>query len=191
VGGQAITNADGAYIRKGWYLDLLPDTRTAAGERMIYGVQAFGGALFATSAIPADDPCTPGGSGWLMGINPYTGGRLNADLFANRAQVTITSGETSNRYYVSAVSTGSMPSSPILVRNEGSGGTTTGGSTGGSGNTGTDTGGTTGGSGGSSSGSTVGRSDALVNTSDLGILRERLNLPDRFGRISWRELIND
>ncbi|WP_337230420.1 hypothetical protein, partial [Proteus terrae] len=89
-----------------------------------------------------------------------------------------------------AVSTGSMPSSPILVRNEGSGGTTTGGSTGGSGNTGTDTGGTTGGSGGSSSGSTVGRSDALVNTSDLGILRERLNLPDRFGRISWRELIN-
>ncbi|WP_018229255.1 pilus assembly protein [Methyloversatilis universalis] len=192
VGGQAVTDADGAYIRKGWYLDLLPESRTAAGERMIYGVQAFGGALFATSAIPADDPCTPGGSGWLMGINPYTGGRLGADLFANRAQVTITSGETSSRYYVSAVSTGSMPSSPILVRNEGTGGTTTGGSTGNSGNTGTDTGGSTGGSTGSnSSGGVVGRSDALVNTSDLGILRERLNLPDRFGRISWRELISD
>jgi len=137
---------------------------------MIYGVQAFGGALFATSAIPADDPCTPGGSGWLMAIDPYTGGRLDADLFANRTQVTVTTGDSSTNYYVSAVSTGSMPSSPILVRNEGGSGNQSGGSTG---------------------GTTVGRSDALVNTSDLGILRERLNLPDRFGRISWRELIAD
>lgn len=170
VGGDRVIDADGTYIRKGWYLDLVPPTGTAAGERMIYGVQAFGGALFATSAIPADDPCTPGGSGWLMAIDPYTGGRLDADLFANRSQVTVTSGDSSTNYYVSAVSTGSMPSSPILVRNEGGSGNQSGGSTG---------------------GTTVGRSDALVNTSDLGILRERLNLKDRFGRISWRELIAD
>lgn len=170
VGGDRVIDADGTYIRKGWYLDLVPPTGTAAGERMIYGVQAFGGALFATSAIPADDPCTPGGSGWLMAIDPYTGGRLDADLFANRTQVTVTTGDSSTNYYVSAVSTGSMPSSPILVRNEGGSGNQSGGSTG---------------------GTTVGRSDALVNTSDLGILRERLNLPDRFGRISWRELIAD
>ena len=170
TGGDRVIDADGTYIRKGWYLDLVPPTGTAAGERMIYGVQAFGGALFATSAIPADDPCTPGGSGWLMAIDPYTGGRLDADLFANRTQVTVTSGDSTTNYYVSAVSTGSMPSSPILVRNEGGSGNQSGGSTG---------------------GTTVGRSDALVNTSDLGILRERLNLPDRFGRISWRELIAD
>ncbi len=170
TGGDRVIDADGTYIRKGWYLDLVPPTGTAAGERMIYGVQAFGGALFATSAIPADDPCTPGGSGWLMAIDPYTGGRLDADLFANRTQVTVTTGDSSTNYYVSAVSTGSMPSSPILVRNEGGAGNQSGGSTG---------------------GTTVGRSDALVNTSDLGILRERLNLPDRFGRISWRELIAD
>ena len=193
AGGQAVTDSDGAYIRKGWYLDLVPDSGTAAGERMIYGVQAFGGALFATSAIPADDPCTPGGSGWLMGINPYTGGRLNTDLFANRPQVTITSGETSNRYYVSAVSTGSMPSSPILVRNEGTGtsGSTTGNNTTPGNEGGDTTGGTTTTGSSGSGGSSAGRSDALVNTSDLGILRERLNLPDRFGRISWRELISD
>lgn len=170
TGGDRVIDADGTYIRKGWYLDLVPPTGTAAGERIIYGVQAFGGALFATSAIPADDPCTPGGSGWLMAIDPYTGGRLDADLFANRSQVTVTSGDSSTNYYVSAVSTGSMPSSPILVRNEGGSGNQSGGSTG---------------------GTTVGRSDALVNTSDLGILRERLNLKDRFGRISWRELIAD
>ncbi len=166
TGGDRVIDADGTYIRKGWYLDLVPPTGTAAGERMIYGVQAFGGALFATSAIPADDPCTPGGSGWLMAIDPYTGGRLDTDLFASRTQVTVTTGDSSTNYYVSAVSTGSMPSSPILVRNEG-------------------------GSSNQSGGTKVGRSDALVNTSDLGILRERLNLKDRFGRISWRELIAD
>ena len=166
VGGDKVIDADGTYIRKGWYLDLVPPSGTAAGERIIYGVQAFGGALFATSAIPADDPCTPGGSGWLMAIDPYTGGRIDSDLFANRTQVTVTSGDSTTNYYVSAVSTGSMPSSPILVRNEG-------------------------GSSNQSGGTKVGRSDALVNTSDLGILRERLNLPDRFGRISWRELIAD
>jgi len=166
TGGDRVIDADGTYIRKGWYLDLVPPSGTAAGERMIYGVQAFGGALFATSAIPADDPCTPGGSGWLMAIDPYTGSRLDSDLFASRSQVTVTSGDSSTNYYVSAVSTGSMPSSPILVRNEGS-------------------------SSNQSGGTKVGLSDALINPTDLGILRERLNLKDRFGRISWRELIAD
>ncbi|MCP2899151.1 hypothetical protein NK904_23965, partial [Salmonella enterica subsp. enterica serovar Typhimurium] len=66
-----------------------------------------------------------------MAIDPYTGGRLDADLFANRTQVTVTTGDTSTNYYVSAVSTGSMPSSPILVRNEGGSGNQSGGSTGG------------------------------------------------------------
>ena len=62
----------------------------------------------------------------------------------------------------------------------------------GSGNTGGDTGTDSGSGGGTgSSGTTAGSTDVLVNTSDLGILRERLNLPDRFGRMSWRELIND
>lgn len=193
VGGDAVTDADGNYVRAGWYLDLLPpggSAETAEGERMIYGVQAFGGALFATSAIPAADPCTPGGNGWLIALNPYTGGRLDSDLFVNRDQVTVSSGESTVSYYVSAISTRSMPSSPILVRNEGSS-SGTGGSTGGS------TGGQTGGDGDTGGGETgggneeyaAGRSDALVNTSDLGILRERLNLPDSFGRISWRELL--
>lgn len=197
VGGAEVTDADGNYTRKGWYLDLVPPSGTAAGERIIFGVQAFGGALFATSAIPADDPCSPGGSGWFMAINPYTGGRFDSEVIAGRDQVTVTAGESTVNYYVSALRIDGMPSSPIFVRD---GSSSSGGS----------------GGGNHSGGSGVGTSDALINTSDLGaggsgtgntggqgpngqpprkcsggIVCPRLYLPDRFGRISWRELIAD
>lgn len=170
LGGDPVTNADGEFVRKGWYLDLVPDTGTAEGERIIFGVQTFGGAMFTTTSIPANDPCSPGGSGWFLGVNPYTGGRLNADLFASRDKVTVTSGDSSANYYVSGVGTGSMPSSPIFVRSDGNAGNA---------------------SGGNSGGTNVGQAESLINTSDLNSVRERLNLPDRFGRISWRELITD
>ena len=193
TGGDAMTDADGTYTKKGWYLDLLPPSGTAQGERMFYGTQVFSTALFATTAIPADDPCSPGGNGWLLSIDPFTGGRLNAKIFLNRDPIAISNpdGSTTN-YNVSGIGLTSIPSSPILVRSDassgsgtsGSSGSTTGGEAGEGSEGGTDTGTTTG-------GNTAGSTDVLVNTSDLGILRERLNLPDRFGRMSWRELIND
>lgn len=167
VGGEAMTDADGNYVKKGWYLDLLPSTGTAQGERIFYGVQVFSTALFATTAIPADDPCSPGGNGWLLAIDPYTGGRLESNIFLNRDPITVTTPEGATvNYNVSGIGLSSIPSSPILVRSEPSGNS------------------------GTSSGS-AGSTDVLVNTSDLGIVRERLNLPDGFGRLSWRELIND
>ena len=169
TGGTAMTDVHGTYVKKGWYLDLLPPSGTATGERMFYGTQAFSTALFATTAVPDNDPCSPGGNGWLMSIDPFTGGRLNTNVFVNRAVVTITNPDGSTTTYnVSGVGLTSMPSSPILVRSDPN---------------------VSAGSG--SSGSSAGSTDVLVNTSDLGILRERLNLPDRFGRMSWRELIND
>jgi type IV pilus assembly protein PilY1 len=193
TGGDAMTDADGNYTKKGWYLDLLPPSGTAQGERMFYGTQVFSTALFATTAIPADDPCSPGGNGWLLSIDPFTGGRLNAKIFLNRDPIAVSNpdGSTTN-YNVSGIGLTSIPSSPILVRSDASSGSgtsggsggTTGGEAGEDSEGGTDTGTTTG-------GNTAGSTDVLVNTSDLGILRERLNLPDRFGRMSWRELIND
>lgn len=193
TGGDAMTDADGNYTKKGWYLDLLPPSGTAQGERMFYGTQVFSTALFATTAIPAEDPCSPGGNGWLLSIDPFTGGRLNARIFLNRDPIAVSNsdGSTTN-YNVSGIGLTSIPSSPILVRSDASSGSgasggsggTTGGEAGEDGDSGTDTGTTTG-------GNTAGSTDVLVNTSDLGILRERLNLPDRFGRMSWRELIND
>ncbi len=192
TGGAAMTDADGNYVKKGWYLDLLPPSGTAQGERMFYGTQVFSTALFATTAIPADDPCSPGGNGWLLSIDPFTGGRLNANVFLNRDPITITNPDdgSSVTYNVSGIGLSSIPSSPILVRSDapasGGSGSGSGSGTGGEDGEGGETGGT-----GGTGGSTAGGTEVLVNTSDLGILRERLNLPDRFGRMSWRELIND
>jgi type IV pilus assembly protein PilY1 len=53
--------------KKGWYVDLDP------GERIISSSQFYGSVLIASSIIPSDDPCTPGGTGYLNVIDPFTG----------------------------------------------------------------------------------------------------------------------
>ncbi|WP_185957734.1 pilus assembly protein [Tepidiphilus olei] len=56
--------------KKGWYVDLDP------GERMITSSQFYGSVLIASSVIPSDDPCTPGGTGYVNAIDPFTGTAL-------------------------------------------------------------------------------------------------------------------
>lgn len=60
--------------KNGFYIDL-PE----AGERVVtkpyYGVFVEPTLLF-TSAIPSEDLCTPGGSGYLNGIHAFSGARL-------------------------------------------------------------------------------------------------------------------
>lgn len=53
--------------KKGWYVDLDP------GERMVTSSQFYGSVLIASSIIPSDDPCTPGGTGYVNAIDPFTG----------------------------------------------------------------------------------------------------------------------
>ncbi|MDP3288814.1 MAG: pilus assembly protein PilY, partial [Methyloversatilis sp.] len=158
---------------------------TQQGERMFYGVQAYSTALFATTAIPADDPCSPGGNGWLLTLDPYTGGRLQDNVFINREPVTVSvEGQPSVNYNVSGVGLLSIPSRPILVRNDAPAGD---GSVSG--------GGSTGGTGGQPLGSPCttlsGQAGVLIGLANGETVCESLNLPDIFGRLSWRELIND
>ncbi len=55
----------------GWYVDL------TAGERIVTPSQLNGNVLFNTSRIPdVTDVCNPGGSGWLMYLDAFTGTRL-------------------------------------------------------------------------------------------------------------------
>lgn len=182
-GGDAMKDADGNYVKQGWYLDLLPPTGTQQGERMFYGVQAFSTALFATTAIPADDPCSPGGSGWLLAIDPYTGGRLQDNVFINSQPVTVTIGGQSVNYNVSGVGLLSIPSRPILVRNDAPVGD------------GSVSGGVTPPPPCNVAGCTcqtpTGQASVLVNLSDGTLGCRDIALPDDFGRLSWRELIND
>jgi type IV pilus assembly protein PilY1 len=60
----------------GWYLDL-PDT----GEKMVATPVLRGGRLIFVTTIPSLIPCAAGGTGWLMEIDPATGGRMDEPLF--------------------------------------------------------------------------------------------------------------
>jgi type IV pilus assembly protein PilY1 len=63
--------------KQGWYVDLLdPPTPpgTAQGERVVSAsLIRFGRVIFVTT-IPSSDPCSPGGTSWLMELDLVTGG---------------------------------------------------------------------------------------------------------------------
>ena len=49
---------------------------------MVLPNQFKGYVLIGTSRIPnLQDPCSPGGQGYVMSINPFTGGRLENNFF--------------------------------------------------------------------------------------------------------------
>lgn len=108
--------------RRGWYIDLISPVRGEEGERMVVPNRFQGQALIGTTRIPdARDACQPAGTGYVMAINPFTGGRLdltffdvtgdgeftNADMMMVNGQLTVVSG----------VGFGSGPSNPIFIEN--------------------------------------------------------------------------
>ncbi len=69
--------------RRGWYIDLVsPGAGGERGERIVVQNRFQGEALIGTSRIPGyADACNPGGTGYIMAINPFTGGRLDSTFF--------------------------------------------------------------------------------------------------------------
>ena len=69
--------------KRGWYIDLIsPGTGGQKGERMVLPNQFKGFALIGTTRTPdLGDPCSPGGRGYIMAINPFTGARLENNFF--------------------------------------------------------------------------------------------------------------
>ncbi|MGO1069176.1 pilus assembly protein [Lysobacter sp. CA199] len=68
--------------KKGWYLDLVSPGPTLRGERMVVPNLFDGNRLLGISRIPdVSDPCSPGGEGFIMEIDPFTGGRANGHVF--------------------------------------------------------------------------------------------------------------
>ena len=62
--------------KKGWYMDLI-DTR----ERIVDMPLMVGPELVMNTTIPDTNVCNPSGSGYLMVVSPYTGGRLKKTFF--------------------------------------------------------------------------------------------------------------
>jgi|GEM_PF-3265004 len=66
--------------KRGWFIDLVSPSLGNTGERMVGEHKFLGSVLLASSMIPSSDPCTPGGTGYLNAIDPYTGANV-ANLF--------------------------------------------------------------------------------------------------------------
>ncbi|HLO65341.1 MAG TPA: PilC/PilY family type IV pilus protein [Azonexus sp.] len=70
--------------KSGWYLDLKTATGVAEGERVTTSAEVYVLAeptLIFSSIIPINDPCKPGGKGYLSALSPFTGGRLTVGFY--------------------------------------------------------------------------------------------------------------
>jgi type IV pilus assembly protein PilY1 len=76
----------------GWYLNFSIGG-TLLGERMVDPLTVSGSVLFATTRTPSTDVCSPGVTGWLYGLDPYTGGRTTFTVFNLRRNGTISSAD--------------------------------------------------------------------------------------------------
>ena len=113
----------------GWYLDLQTPVLNdddevtgyeAIGERMVTPSQFQGSLLVGTTRLPkALDVCNPSGSGWVMAVDPFTGGNPDPDFFDLNGDGVIDSadrvkiGET--EYAAAGVGFSSLPNNPIFV----------------------------------------------------------------------------
>ncbi|NWG85937.1 MAG: pilus assembly protein PilC, partial [Hydrogenophilaceae bacterium] len=67
--------------KKGWYLDLVPPSGTAQGERVVsIPLLRYGRVIF-TTLVPSSDACEFGGTSWIMEMDALTGGRLSESVF--------------------------------------------------------------------------------------------------------------
>lgn len=67
--------------RKGWFMDLIPPSSTAQGERVVSTPILRNGRVIFTTLIPITATCIPGGTGWLMELDQNTGARLSSNPF--------------------------------------------------------------------------------------------------------------
>lgn len=103
--------------KSGWYFNL-----PANGERMVVSNVFQGDALIGTVRIPdASDICKPTGRGFVVALNPFTGGRLdrvffdvNGDgLFDEKDNISVNGTST----IVSGVGFDSSPNTPLFIGN--------------------------------------------------------------------------
>lgn len=67
--------------RKGWYLDLIPPSGSAQGERVVSLPLLRHGKVIHTTLIPSSNPCSFGGEGWLIEIDAHSGARPQEPVF--------------------------------------------------------------------------------------------------------------
>ena len=105
----------GTYL--GWYVNL-----PVNGERQVTDSVLRADRMIFTTIIPSSNPCTPGGTGWLMELNVVNGGQFR-DTFDLNGDGTVDAGDRINvgGQTVGAAgvqsTTGGAPSMPYIVNN--------------------------------------------------------------------------
>ncbi len=77
---------DHAVNNRGWFMDLLQPPNppgTFQGEMQVSDSILRSGRIIFTTVIPDPDPCTVGGTSWLMEMEALTGSRLTESPFDN------------------------------------------------------------------------------------------------------------
>lgn len=100
--------------KNGWYIDLATGGSNQ-GERMVLPNQLLGSiSLIGVTLIPVGDECNPGGSGYVMAIDPFTGSRLGFSFFDFNGDGIISPADKVNGVDASGVNFGSIPSNPAF-----------------------------------------------------------------------------
>lgn len=76
-----LVTQNGITSESGWYIDLISPANGEEGERVVAPALVWNDRVIFTTLIPNEDPCTWGGTSWLMEVDPDTGGRLNFSVF--------------------------------------------------------------------------------------------------------------
>lgn len=101
---------------RGWYMDLISPVGGAEGERMIVPNFFQGLALIGTTRIPdTTNVCNPSGKGYVMAIDPFTGGRLSQSFFDMNGDGQFNSADLVNGNPVSGIGLSSGPNNPIFI----------------------------------------------------------------------------
>lgn len=76
-------NPVGGATGRGWYMDLLTPPGVFTGEMQVSDSVLRNGRIIFTTLIPDADPCSPGGTSWLMEMEALSGARLENTPYDN------------------------------------------------------------------------------------------------------------
>ena len=107
------------FSRRGWYIEL-----DEPRERIVNTAQILGETLVINTIIPSVSECNPQGSGWVLAVDPFSGGRLAYNFFDRNSDNVVDSddsltvpgenGEEDQTSPVSGIRFDGMPSEPVF-----------------------------------------------------------------------------
>ncbi|UNK49726.1 hypothetical protein MNR01_01420 [Lysobacter sp. S4-A87] len=106
--------------KDGWMLDLVSPLNGREGERMVVPNRFDRGMLIGTTRIPdSSDLCSPGGRGFIMALDPFTGSRPSSSFFDGNGDGQVNELDTvkvdGESVASSGVGFGSSPNGPIVL----------------------------------------------------------------------------